>query len=110
MILDQNGNISIITQEKLTIIELVKKIQEVYSKLKNDNIIVNLTSLNKLNLQDILEFLELSNSHRKSKHSFVIVSDKIDLDEVPDEMIIVPTLEEAYDIIDMEEMERDLGF
>ncbi len=110
MILDQNGNISIITQEKATLVELVKKIQDVYSKLKNDNIILNLTSLNKLSLQDILEFLELSNAHRKSKHSFVIVSDKIDLDETPDEIVVVPTLQEAYDIIEMEEMERDLGF
>lgn len=110
MILNQNGNISIITQEKATPIELVKKIQDVYSKLKNDNIILNLTSLNKLSLQDVLEFLELSNSHRKSKHSFVIVSDKIDLDQTPDEIVVVPTLQEAYDIIEMEEMERDLGF
>lgn len=110
MILDQNGNISLITQEKATPVELVKKINDVYSKLKNDNIILNLTSLNKLNLTDLLEFLELSNEHRKSKHSFVIVSDKTDLDGTPDEMVVVPTLQEAYDIIEMEEMERDLGF
>jgi hypothetical protein len=110
MILDQDGNISIITQEKSNPVELVKKIQDVYSKLKNDNIILNLTSLNKLSLQDVLEFLELSNTHKKSKKSFVIVSDKIDLDETPDDIVVVPTLQEAYDIIEMEEMERDLGF
>ena len=110
MILDQDGNISIITQEKATIVELVKKINDVYSKLRNDNIIVNLTGLNRLSLQDILEFLELSNKHRHSKHSFVIVSDKVAFGETPDEMIVVPTLQEAYDIIEMEEMERDLGF
>ena len=110
MILDQDGNISIITQEKATIVELVKKINDIYSKLKNNNIIVNLTSLNKLSLQDIIEFLELSNTHRGSKHSFVIVSDSIDFDETPDEIIVVPTMQEAYDIIEMEEMERDLGF
>ncbi|MCF8273364.1 MAG: ribonuclease Z [Flavobacteriaceae bacterium] len=110
MILDQDGNISIITQEKSNPVELVKKIQDVYSKLKNDNIILNLTSLNKLSLQDVLEFLELSNTHRKSKKSFVIVSDKIDLEETPDDIVVVPTLQEAYDIIEMEEMERDLGF
>ncbi|WP_338357987.1 ribonuclease Z [Yeosuana marina] len=109
MILDQDGNISIITQEKATIIELVKKIQDVYSKLKHDNIIVNLTSLNKLSVQDIIEFLELSNSHRASKQSFVIVSNSIDINDTPDEIIVVPTLQEAYDIIEMEEMERDLG-
>lgn len=110
MILDQDENISIITQEKATVVELVKKINDTYSKLKNNNIIVNLTSLNKLSLQDIIEFLELSNNHRGSKQSFVIVSNSIDIDETPDEIIVVPTMQEAYDIIEMEEMERDLGF
>ena len=38
MILDQDGNISLITQEKTTIVELVKKIQESYSKIKNKQI------------------------------------------------------------------------
>lgn len=110
MIIDQDGSISIITQEKATIIELVKKIQALYPKFKNNNIIVVLSSLNKLGLQDVVEFLELSNTHKATKHSFVIVSDKFDLDLVPVEIVVVPTIQEAYDIIEMEEMERDLGF
>lgn len=110
MIIDQNGNISIITQEKATIVELVKKLQAIYPKFKNDNIIVALTSLKRLNVSDILEFLAMSNTHRETKHSFVIVTDKIDLDHVPDEIVVVSTIQEAYDIIEMEEMERDLGF
>ncbi|WP_100615428.1 ribonuclease Z [Confluentibacter citreus] len=110
MIIDQDGNISIITQEKATIVELVKKIQSLYPKFKNDNIIVSLSTLHILNIQDILEFLELSNNHRATKHSFVIVSDKFDLDSVPEELVVVPTVQEAYDIIEMEEMERDLDF
>tara|TARA_R110002072_G_scaffold188485_1_gene345235 strand:- start:892 stop:1224 length:333 start_codon:yes stop_codon:yes gene_type:complete len=110
MIIDQNGNISIITQEKATIVELVKKLQSLYPKFKNDNIIIALTTLNKLRLEDIVGFLQLSNTHRASKHSFVIVTDKINLDLVPDEIVVVPTIQEAYDIIEMEEMERDLGF
>jgi len=32
------------------------------------------------------------------------------MDEIPYEMIVVPTLQEAGDIIEMEEIERDLGF
>jgi len=110
MIVDQKDNTSIITQEKATIIELIKKIQALYPKFKNNNIIISLTSLKPLGLEDILEFLQLSNQHRKAKQSFVIVSDKIDLNIVPDELIVVPTVNEAFDIIEMEEMERDLGF
>lgn len=110
MIIDQNGNVSIITQEKATIIELVKKLQALYPKFKNNNIIVNLTTLDKLSVQDIVEFLIISNTHRAAKQSFVIVTNKIDLDDVPDELIVIPTLQEAYDIVEMEDMERDLGF
>ena len=110
MIINQDGTISIITQEKSTIAELVKKIQALYPKLKKNNIIVYLSSLNNLGLEDIIEFLKLSNTHRGSKQSFVIVSDKIDLSIVPDEIVVVPTTQEAYDIIEMEEMERDLEF
>ncbi len=110
MIIDQDGTISIITQEKSTIIELVNKIQALYPKIQNNNIIVTLSSLKALEVQDIVEFLELSNTHRATKHSFVIVSNQIDLDVVPEEIVVVPTIQEAYDIIEMEEMERDLGF
>jgi hypothetical protein len=110
MIFDKNGNTTIITQEKASIIELVKKINVLYERFKNDDIIINLTTLNKVTLSDIVEFLQLSNTHRKAKHSFVIVSDSANLDESPDEIIVVPTLQEAYDVIEMEVIERDLGF
>ncbi|WP_434035955.1 ribonuclease Z [Formosa sp. 4Alg 33] len=110
MILNTEGNTTIITQEKATPIELVKKIEALYPKFKNDNIIVNLSSIDTLTLESVVEFLQVSNSHRKAKHSFVLVTDKIKLDDTPDEIIVVPTLKEAYDIIEMEDMERDLGF
>ena len=74
MIIDQKDNTSIITQEKATIIELVKKIESLYPKFKGNNIIVSLTSLRPIVLEDILEFLQLSNLHRKAKNSFVMMN------------------------------------
>ena len=110
MIFDKDGNISIITQEKTSVIELVKKLDALYNRFKNDNLVICLTSLKPVSLSDIVEFLQISNNHRKAKHSFVIVINKIDIAETPDELVVVPTLQEAYDIIEMEEMERDLDF
>ncbi len=110
MIIDKTGNITIITQEKFTVVELVKKLEALYPKFKNDNLVVVLTSLEKIQTTDITEFLQISNIHRGEKHSFVIVSDKVNLDEIPEELVVVPTQQEAFDIIEMEEMERDLGF
>ena len=110
MIFDKDGNITVITQEKVSIVELVKKLQVMYSRFKDENIIINLTSLKPLKTSDVIEFLQVSNQHRKVNHSFVLVTNKIDFDDIPDELIMVPTLQEAYDVIEMEEIERDLGF
>ncbi len=110
MIFDQEGNITIITQEKTSIVELVKKLSVMYSRFENDNIIINLVSLKQLVAQDVIEFLQISNRHREANHSFVMVTGKIDIDEIPEELVIVPTLQEAHDIIEMEEIERDLDF
>ena len=110
MIIDRDGNITIITQEKATVKKLVHNIEQAYDKFKNDHLIINLSSLDKISLEDIIEFLRLSNNHRADKKSFVIVSEKVDLDQMPDEIVVVPTIHEAYDIIEMEDIERDLGF
>ncbi len=110
MIFDKDGNIAIITQESASLAEFIKQFGKLYSRFKNDNIIVNLTSLKGFTSGDIKEFLKISNFHRKGKHSFVIVTNQINLDDIPDELLIVPSLQEAYDLIEMEEMERDLGF
>lgn len=110
MIFDKQDNVTLISQEKSSIREFVSKLQGSYPKFKNDNVIVNLSITKTITLQDIIEFLELSNIHRGAKHSFVIVTDQVNLDEMPDELAVVPTLKEAYDLIEMEEMERDLGF
>lgn len=80
------------------------------AKFEKDNLVVDLLQYDKLILEELLEFLKISNYHRASKHSFVIVNDHIDIDDIPDEMIVVPTLQEAADIVEMEEIERDLGF
>ncbi|MFC0604798.1 ribonuclease Z [Winogradskyella pulchriflava] len=110
MIVDRDGNITIITQEKASIKTLVNNIEQAYHKYKNYHLIVNLSSLDKISLEDIIEFLRLSNNHRSDKKSFVIVTENVDLDQMPDEIVVVPTMHEAYDIIEMEDIERDLGF
>lgn len=108
MIVDRDGNIAIITQETATVKTLVHNIEQAYDTYKNDHLIVNLSSLDKITLEDIIEFLRLSNNHRGDKKSFVIVSENVDLNDMPAEIVVVPTMQEAFDIIEMEDIERDL--
>ena len=109
MIFDKKGTTTTVFQENIDLNEFLENLNNGYPKIKNDNIIVNLFSFSKLTPGDILEFLELSNTHRKSSKSFVLVTDKVTYDDVPDKITVVPTLQEAVDIIEMEEIERDLG-
>ena len=56
MIIDRDGNIAIITQETATVKTLVHNIEQAYDTYKNDHLIVNLSSLDKITLEDIIEF------------------------------------------------------
>ena len=71
---------------------------------------IDLLKYTHITLEELLELVVLSTRHRAAKNSFVIVNNSINPDDIPDEMIVVPTLQEAADIIEMEEIERDLGF
>jgi len=108
MIFDKEGNTTIVFQENISLSTFLLNLNKAYEELQHDHIVVNLFSFDKLDANDILEFLELSNKHRGARKSFVLVTDKVSYDEAPEEICLVPTIQEAKDIIEMEEIERDL--
>lgn len=75
-----------------------------------ENLVIDLLKYDKLQLEDLLLFLNISNMQRASKRSFVIVNKAIPVDRVPEEIMLVPTTGEAKDVIELEEIQRDLGF
>ena len=110
MIFDRQGSTTVITKESVSLKTFVDRLIDSYDKIKQENLIINLFSLHKITLSDLLLFLEISNRHRQQKKSFVIVTDKLNYREVPDELVVVPTMQEAYDVIAIEDMERDMEF
>jgi len=109
MVFDKKGTTTTVFQENIELSEFVENLKRSYSKINNDHLIINLFSFSELNAGNILEFLGLSNTHGEAKKSFVLVTDKVSYNDVPEEICVVPTLQEARDIIEMEEIERDLG-
>ena len=109
MIINSFENLTEINQERLSTPEFINKVNADFSSFSNNNIIVILSSFVNLSKSELSEFLLMSNIHRQNGHSFVIVTNNIDIDSTPEELIVVPTLTEAKDIIEMEEMERDLN-
>ncbi|NCT10007.1 MAG: hypothetical protein GW772_08020 [Flavobacteriia bacterium] len=70
--------------------------------LISDNIIAN--------EKDFISFLDFSEKKKENGTSFVIVNSTINIDDFPDNFNIVPTIIEAEDILEMEEIERELEF
>ncbi len=81
-----------------------------YSNFNNDNLIIDLSGCKDVDLKKILLLSPNIEAHYSNKKSFVIICKDIDIDELEEEINLVPTLQEAKDIIEMEDIERDLGF
>jgi len=110
MKITHKDNYIILTPEKEDIAEFVKYLTKNHSDFKKDNVVIDIIKYDALSQQDLLLFLGISNMHRSLKRSFVIVNNSINLEGIPEDLILAPTLLEAGDIIGMEELERELGF
>lgn len=109
--MDLGNNCVILSDDRGAYTDFVPFLHQQVSKhYQGKNIVVNLQKYTHITLDELLELLVLSNTHRAAKNSFVIINSAVDPDEIPEELIVVPTLQEAEDIIEMEEIERDLGF
>ena len=111
MKIDNHENFVILEDEQNDLEKFASFLEfQIPNKFKGQNVIVNLLAIKDLSLDNLLLFLKVSNIHRGDNYSFVFVNNSFNPDDLPSEMNVVPTLQEAVDIIEMEEIERELGF
>ncbi len=106
----QKQNCLILKDERDDPKDFAAFIDSLLKKFQDQNLIIDIQKHGKLTLEELLSFLEPSTKHYKNGKSFIIINDTIAIDDVPEEIRVVPTLQEAEDMIQMEEIERDLGF
>jgi hypothetical protein len=82
-----------------------------YKNMHQQNIVIDLSAIKSLKPNHVLEFSEL-NTYNKEQvlKSFVVVVGTMSVSQLPEDIATAPTLQEALDIIEMEEIERDLGY
>lgn len=78
--------------------------------LPKENIVTSFLDSFKPNADEINSFLDIAIHKKENGTSFVLVIDNISIDDFPEELNITPTIVEAEDIIEMENIERELGF
>ena len=89
--------------------EFIGLCKEKFINFQHSNLILDFSGIININLSKILLLSQLSETHKLNNKSFVVVCEGIQFNDVPDELVVVPTIQEAIDIIEIEEIERDLG-
>jgi ubiquitin C-terminal hydrolase len=110
MKVEQRGHSTIIKDTQGNLQSFLEKLNHEHNSFKSQNLILDITHDTNVTAKDIKLFSDLSKAHKKGKKSFVIVAQNIDFNDVPTKLDVVPSIQEAQDIIEMEEIERDLGF
>lgn len=110
MKIETRENTTLINQIDNDLELVINHINDNYNSFREYNIIVDLKGKDVVTVTDINLFIDISDNHKKTcKKSFIVVAD-VDYNEVSDAITVVPTILEAHDIIEMEDIERDLGF
>lgn len=110
MKVDQKGHTVTIKNTQGDFNGFVEKVTQQFKTFEKHNIIIDLLADSDLSEKELKLFLPLSKQQKKAKKSFVIVASDLDFNAISDKLTVVPSLLEAHDIIEMEEIERDLGF
>ncbi len=110
MKVDQKGHTVTIKDTQGDLESFLLKLTTEYKTFQKSNIILDLRMYKTLSIKEIESFLPLSKIHKKNKKSFVAVTAELDFNAISQKLAVVRSLQEAHDIIEMEEIERDLGF
>lgn len=110
MKLELKGHTAIIKETKGTFFQFIENVCQQYNYYKEQNLILDLSNFENLTIIDLKEAKNLSKKRKKEKKSLVFVIENINYNEIPEYLLVVPSVLEAHDIIEMEEIERDLGF
>lgn len=109
MKIEQKGKSVIFRDTETAFEDFVEKVTRTRENHLEQNIIIDLSRV-QLSEKDLLLLGDVAIAHIESNHSFVIVADINFSDWDEDGLIVVPTLQEAHDLIEMDEIGRDLGF
>ena len=90
--------------------DFLMNFEEEHAVIAEKHIIISISESFKATEKDILSFLNYAEIHQKNGTTFVVVCTNVEVDSFPEAFNIVPTLQEAEDVLEMENIQRDLGF
>ncbi len=110
MIIEKKTNYTLISSDENSFKEFYTSFLNTEKELQKEHLILEVSNNINTTTEDFLLFLSVSDNKKENGTSFVIVNTAINVDDFPETFNIVPTLQEAEDILEMEAIERELGF
>lgn len=111
MKVQKKENYILLTPTETTFGDFFSTINAEISTHIGEHMFVNLLNSYAVNAEDLKRFTEISNQKKLEKTSFILITDGVEIDDFEDESLsIVPTIQEAEDVLEMDVIERDLGF
>lgn len=86
-----------------------KEFENIFTEQTAKNLILDLSNI-EVSENQIKTLQKFAEEQTENQQSFVVITSLFDADFFEEELNVVPTLTEAEDMIDMDEMTRDLGF
>ncbi|MBU3012970.1 hypothetical protein KO506_16275 [Polaribacter vadi] len=110
MKIEKKEKYTLISSDENSFSSFFESFSEKVSSYKNDHLILQISNNLYVKNEEFSLFLDIIEQKKENKTSFVIVKSNINIDDFRDNFNIAPTLIEAVDILEMEAMERELGF
>ena len=110
MKIENRENYILISSDENSFSDFYKSFSKKEKEFQNKNVILRISDEIKGKKENFSLFLSLAKQKKENGTSFAIITTKANTDNFPEYFNIVPTLQEAKDILEMEAMERELGF
>jgi hypothetical protein len=108
MQIDHKETHTILTPTEKSITDFYNTLTKEITTLKDKHIFIDFSENFNIETSEILLFLDIANEKRENGTSFVLIIKGINIDDVADEINVVPTMIEALDTLEMDAIERDL--
>ena len=110
MLIEKKENYKLIYSDENSFSKFYSSFLKKEKEFDKENLIVQISNDIDITKEDFLLFLSIAKQKKENSTSLVIVYKDINIDDFPEDFNIVPTLVEAEDILEMEAIERELGF
>ncbi len=110
MEVEKRSNYTYINVKKSTKNDFLLHLKEKFITFVDEHLILDLSNITHFTEKEVFLLKEFALKSRENGTSFVVISDVLDAGILEGKLNVVPTLNEAEDFVEMEAIERELGF